>query len=344
MLTRNLGCTFIFLFVLTLASAETKPESTSVDPGTTDAAWTQHVVQSYLHLQDQQQATLRAIEQTRQQAETTARAVEEARQQAEAAARRDADALSTRLDRIEQGALAERAREIEVLQRSHRFTLIIVGVLATAAFFGILFFTVFLLRGMQRRVDAVTSQAFGMPVGHGGAVPALAMGETQLVAADPASQSSARLHSAVERLEQRLRELEGGAEDPAYAGENGQAKPADVAAHAEAERAGRLALLLGKGQTLLNLHQPENALACFDEAIALDTDNAESFVKKGGALEHLGRLDEAIECYDRAIEIDNSMTMAYLSKGGVFNRLERYNEALECYEQALRAEKKTSLA
>jgi tetratricopeptide (TPR) repeat protein len=47
-------------------------------------------------------------------------------------------------------------------------------------------------------------------------------------------------------------------------------------------------------------------------------------------------LDEAIACYDQAIAADRSMTMAYLYKGGLLNRTERFSEALECYEQALR--------
>ena len=111
-----------------------------------------------------------------------------------------------------------------------------------------------------------------------------------------------------------------------------------------AERDARIALLLGKGQALLNLQQADTALTCFDEVIALDSTNAEAFVKKGMALERLGKLDEAIDCYDRAIALDESMTMAYLSKGGVFNRLERYGEALQCYEQALRAQQKPGVA
>jgi tetratricopeptide (TPR) repeat protein len=56
------------------------------------------------------------------------------------------------------------------------------------------------------------------------------------------------------------------------------------------------------------------------------------------ALERLKRLDEAIACYDRAIALNRSLTQAYLAKGGIFNRQERYAEALECYEQALRSE------
>jgi len=58
-------------------------------------------------------------------------------------------------------------------------------------------------------------------------------------------------------------------------------------------------------------------------------------------LEKLRREDEAVECYDRAIAADSSFTTAYLHKGGVFNRLERYQEALACYEQALKTEQKT---
>ena len=58
-------------------------------------------------------------------------------------------------------------------------------------------------------------------------------------------------------------------------------------------------------------------------------------MKKGAALERLRKLDEAIACYDRAIAADGSLTVAYLYKGGLFNRMERFSEALECYEQAL---------
>jgi tetratricopeptide (TPR) repeat protein len=56
------------------------------------------------------------------------------------------------------------------------------------------------------------------------------------------------------------------------------------------------------------------------------------------------KLDEAIACYDRAIATNGGMTLAYLCKGGVFNQMERFSEALECYEQALRSQHKTPAA
>jgi len=54
--------------------------------------------------------------------------------------------------------------------------------------------------------------------------------------------------------------------------------------------------------------------------------------------ERLRKLNEAIECYDRAIAADRLMTIAYLYKGGLFNRMERFGEALECYEMALKTQ------
>ena len=103
-----------------------------------------------------------------------------------------------------------------------------------------------------------------------------------------------------------------------------------------------VANLLAEGQKLIEAHEPEKALECFDMALAMQPKHAEALVKKGGALEKLDRLDEAIACYDRAIEADNSLAIAYLQKGGLFNRLARYDEALQCYEQALRTQEKNA--
>src|SRR5207247_9265364 len=72
-----------------------------------------------------------------------------------------------------------------------------------------------------------------------------------------------------------------------------------------------IALLLGKGQSLLHLDQTEEAIACFNEVLALDPQHTEALVKKGTALEKIKRLEDAIECYDRAIAVDDSMTLAY---------------------------------
>ena len=333
-------------------------------PSEGSAEWAQHVVQSYQQIQEQQRSMLVGIEQARQDAATAARAVEQARQDAEASAKRNSEEVEARLNRIEQSVTAQREHEIESVRLSQRSTLITVGIFASLGFLGMLFFVVFLLRIMNRRTETLIAQFTGQALGPGFTPAALAAGDTHVVSVSRVEQSTARFVNTIERLEKRINELEGTAEPMPDAEQPELKKPAEAPPettepHSEtpeldaavtraktekAERDARIALLLGKGQALLNLSQADTALVCFDEVIGLDSTIAEAFVKKGMALERLGNLDGAIDCYDRAIALDNSMTMAYLNKGGVFNRLERYGEALQCYEQALRAQQKPSIA
>ena len=246
-----------------------------------------------------------------------------------------------------------------------------VGIFAGAGFFGMLFFAVFLLRIMNRRTETMIAQFTGQLLGPGFTPAALGTGDDtggsrqprravhravpqhHRAAGDSASTNSKtpRNRRPASRSPRRRDRSNCRRTSPKRAPNRRSRKPRPRrirpltrAKNEKAERDARIALLLGKGQALLNLQQADTALTCFDEVIALDSTNAEAFVKKGMALEQLGTLDEAIDCYDRAIALDNSMTMAYLSKGGVFNRLERYGEALQCYEQALRAQQKPSIA
>ena len=61
---------------------------------------------------------------------------------------------------------------------------------------------------------------------------------------------------------------------------------------------------------------------------------ADALARKGATLEQLNRLEEALACYERAIALDAKFTDAYVGKGRVLNQLERYPEALECFEHA----------
>ena len=185
--------------------------------------------------------------------------------------------------------------------------------------------------------------ALAHALGAGPAVAALGAGESHRVSVGPPEEANQRLLGALERLEKRIYELEHTAHPPlqesAALPHPSNGEPAGAPADAPVTReAARITLLLGKGQSLLNLDQAEQALACFDKVLALDPSHPEALVKKGAALERLRKSDEALACYDRAIAADNAMTVAYLYKGGLFNRLERFGEALECYEQALRTQ------
>src|SRR5579859_2663981 len=79
----------------------------------TDTFWAQHVVESYQQLQAQQDSMVRDMERSRQQAE--------------AVAKRNAEVLDARLNRIEQSVSTDHEHEIEAMQNTHRFTLMVVG-------------------------------------------------------------------------------------------------------------------------------------------------------------------------------------------------------------------------
>jgi len=297
--------------------------------------------------------TLRSYLQLQEQLHATQLALERNRQESLEAAAKSSDLLTQRLQSIENSLAAQRARELEAMQASNRVMLIVAGSFASVGFVAMLLMVFFQWRAVNRLAEISTA----LPAAH--ALPALGQGESAIAHIGHADEANQRLLGALDRLEKRIRDLEGSTRpalkpapetltEPA-AGEPqnepttpatngvGQATPANGSA---ASNHGRLTLLLAKGQSLLNGEQAMEALACFDEALGIDPRSTEALVKRGSALERLQRWDEAMNCYDRALAIDGALTIAYLYKGGLLNRMERYADALECYEKALHTQEK----
>jgi len=289
--------------------------------------------------------TQRSWLQVQEQLHAMQLAVERNRQETDAAAARSAEALGKQLQGIEQALATQRAQELDAMQSSNRVMLIVAGSFAGLGLVAMLLTAYFQWRTVSRLAELSASLPLGRALGPGPAIGALGPGDGDPFALGPAQASNQRLLGALGRLEQRILELEHTSRPPLGQGEPpAQHKTPPLSSHGsgtlgpEAEAAARITMLLGKGQSHLNLDQAAEALACFDEALALDANNAEAFVKKGAALERLRKLDEAVACYDRAIAADGSLTVAYLYKAGLLNRMERFKEALECYEQALRTQ------
>lgn len=89
------------------------------------------------------------------------------------------------------------------------------------------------------------------------------------------------------------------------------------------------------GTAFNELKQPDKALACFDQALALKPDYAEAYDKRGNALHDLGRLDEALASYDKALALNPGFAEACNDRGNVLQALKRLDEALASYDQAL---------
>lgn len=319
----------VFCGVLLALSAPSPAMAEGTNAPTQAAETNSLELQTYLQLQAQLHAAQLAIENVGEQAKQ--------------AAAQNAEQLAARLQALEQAVAAQRAKELEAMQSSNRNMLYVAGAFACIGCVAMLLMGYF----QWRTVNRLAELSAGIPAGAialGAPRPIAALGPGgthEVIAAPPALNPNPELLETIHRLEKRVLELEhtsptplsnGGPDhDPHHSNgheSNGSSAPAEKS----------VPLLLGKGQSLLNMDKAEEALACFEEALALEPDNADALVKKGTALERLRKLADAIECYDRAIAADNSMTIAYLYKGGLFNRMERFTEALECYEMALRTQ------
>jgi serine/threonine protein kinase len=95
-----------------------------------------------------------------------------------------------------------------------------------------------------------------------------------------------------------------------------------------------------KGQSLSSLGKDEQAIMCYDKALAIDPSNVVVLNNKGIALRNLGRFAEAIECLDIALAIDPENETFWNTKGTVLDSLRRYDEAIECYNKAAAINKK----
>jgi len=277
-------------------------------------------------------------------------ALEQLRRDIETTAARNTAALTSGLAML--GPTLEQLHKSQMayVQSSNKTILIVAGIFAGVGFVALMSIVAILMRAVGRFSDFAASANRGVVVTAAPATAALGPGDLVNVNATAVEQASARFQHAIEHLQKRILELEQAA-TPAAALEAGKPHAAVSAPNisplpaqkpAEAvEAASRVGLLLGKGQALLNLDQAAQALECFDEILALDSNNTEALLRRGLALEKLEDWEKALESYDRAIAVDPSLTVAYLYKGGVCNKLQRHREALESYEHALHSEKRS---
>jgi tetratricopeptide (TPR) repeat protein len=292
------------IFGARIFAAETNSLSSSEATGTT----VQTQINGYLQIQEQLHDTQLAIERNRQQAE--------------AAAKRNADDMA-----------AQRASEVETMQKMQQFMLILAGAFGTIGLLVVLLMAYLQWRTVSRLVELSSLRPPEFALGNGRISPSL-------VTSASVEQSNARLFNMVDQLEKRILELKQATRAPLNETTSSAVHESNGAPKVSNDRDECVANLLAEGQSLLVANEPQKALECFDVALGLYPKHADVLVKKGGALEKLGQLDEAVACYDHAIEADGGMTIAYLHKGGLFNRMARYDEALHCYEQALRTQEK----
>jgi tetratricopeptide (TPR) repeat protein len=100
-------------------------------------------------------------------------------------------------------------------------------------------------------------------------------------------------------------------------------------------RADPKAIWNNKGIALEHLGRLQEAITCYDSALAFDPKNMGTWSNKGNALKQLGRLQEAVICFDKALAIDSRLLNALTGKATVLCELGLQKEAVSCFDKAL---------
>ena len=89
------------------------------------------------------------------------------------------------------------------------------------------------------------------------------------------------------------------------------------------------------GNTLRELGRLDEALKCFEKAIALDPTYAAAYLNRGVIYRVLTRFDLAIECFNKAISLKPNTPEAYYNIGVIYFELKDFKKAVENFKQAI---------
>lgn len=93
--------------------------------------------------------------------------------------------------------------------------------------------------------------------------------------------------------------------------------------------------LSNKGASLVGLGQDEEAIATYDLALAITPDAVQVIYRKGNALRNIGRFEDAVAAYDAALAIKPDYEKALNNKGTALAALQRFEDAIVAYDGAL---------
>ena len=92
---------------------------------------------------------------------------------------------------------------------------------------------------------------------------------------------------------------------------------------------------LNRGNALKELRRFDDALGCFNKAVALKPDLVDAHNNRSVVLHYLKRLDEALASHERTIALKPDHAEAYNNRGIVLFELGRLDEALASYARAI---------
>jgi tetratricopeptide (TPR) repeat protein/SAM-dependent methyltransferase len=95
-----------------------------------------------------------------------------------------------------------------------------------------------------------------------------------------------------------------------------------------------------RASALMELGRVEEAVGGYERTVALAPNSVGDLLNLGTALHQVGRQEDAIASFDRALALRANFPEAHLNRGNVLAQLGRYEEALASYDRALAVDRR----
>jgi hypothetical protein len=208
----TVACASFLCLSTATGGSQTSSPPNEAEPSSVEKGWkSSEVLLTPQQLQEQHQQLLKAVDVIRQETQVHlqryATAVDRIRKDTEASLKRFTSAVDGKLDRLNRAVASERERDLQTLRNSNRFALTTASIIVGFLLLEILFLAWLSVRAVNRLATRMSTW-ISEHSSYSGAVAVVGMEAAHPLTGNLVQETSLRLQNAIERVEQRLLDLE----------------------------------------------------------------------------------------------------------------------------------------
>ncbi len=97
-------------------------------------------------------------------------------------------------------------------------------------------------------------------------------------------------------------------------------------------------LWCNKGNAILEMDKPDEALRCYENALSADPKYTSALIQSANAMYQLGNLNATVDYYARALKIEPRNEECWFGRGSALLELHNHEPAIKCFDNALSIE------